>query len=381
MSAPHGGRLIDRLVPGEDRPRVEEEEAELLDVPVSDEVRKDFESIAYGIFSPLEGPLLRGDYLSVLERGRLSDDVPWTFPIVLDVSEEAASSISEGDDVAISQAGEPFALLHVEEKYGLDRREHAQKVFKTLDEAHPGVAKTWEMGSVLLGGGIDLFRETPGRFPRYRLKPKETRFLFKELGWRTVTGFQTRNAPHLGHEYVQKTALAFVDGLFINPLIGRKKAGDFKDEVIIDAYEALMRHYYLRDAAVLITLEMEMRYAGPREAIFHAIVRKNFGCTHFVVGRDHAGVGNYYGPYEAQEKFEEYPDLGVTPIFFRSFFYCKRCGGVENDKVCPHGSEDRIAFSGTRMRELLRRGERPSREMMRPEVVDAILRHPEPFVR
>ncbi|KON30722.1 sulfate adenylyltransferase [miscellaneous Crenarchaeota group-15 archaeon DG-45] len=381
MSSPHGGRLIDRLIPPEDRPRVEEEAAELPAVQVSEEMRKDFESIAYGVFSPLEGPLLGGDYRSVLERGRLSNDVPWAFPIVLDVPEGAASSIGEGDAVAISQGGESFALLHVEEKYGLDRREHAQRVFGTLDGAHPGVAKTWAMGPVLLGGGIDLFRETPGMFPRYRLKPKETRFLFKELGWRTVAGFQTRNAPHLGHEYVQKTALAFVDGLFINPLIGRKKSGDFTDEAILDAYEALMRHYYMRDSAVLVTLEMEMRYAGPREAIFHAIVRKNFGCTHFVVGRDHAGVGSYYGPYEAQEKFREYPDLGVTPLFFRSFFHCRRCGGVENDKVCPHGPEDRIPFSGTQMRELLLRGERPPREMMRPEVVDAILRHPEPFVR
>ncbi len=381
MSAPHGGRLIDRLVPEKDRPRYEEEAEELTAIPVSDEVRKDFESIAYGIFSPLEGPLLRDDYLSVLERGRLSDDLPWTFPIVLDVSEEAASGIAEGDDVAVSREGEPFAVLHVEEKYRLDRKEHALKVFKTLDTAHPGVARTLGMGSVLLGGRIDLFRETPGKFPRYRLKPKETRFLFKARGWRTVAGFQTRNAPHLGHEYVQKTALAFVDGLFINPLIGRKKPGDFRDEAIIDAYEALLSHYYLRDAAVLVTLEMEMRYAGPREAIFHAIVRKNFGCTHFIVGRDHAGVGSYYGPYEAQEKFDEYPDLGIAPLFFRSFFYCRKCGGVENDKVCPHGPEDHIAFSGTRMRQLLMRGERPSREMMRPEVVDAILRHPDPFVR
>mgnify|MGYP003681892450 CR=1 FL=1 len=381
MSAPHGGSLIDRLVPGEDRPRIGEEARELVSVPVSDEVRRDFESIAYGIFSPLEGPLLRNDYASVLERGRLEDDLPWTFPIVLDVAEETASKIREGDDVAVSQAGEPFALLHVEEKYGLDRREHALKVFKTMDATHPGVAETLGMGPVLLGGSIDLFRETPGRFPRYRLKPKETRVLFKERGWRTVAGFQTRNAPHLGHEYVQKTALAFVDGLFINPLIGRKKPGDFSDEVIIDAYEALLRNYYLRDAAVLVTLEMEMRYAGPREAIFHAIVRKNFGCTHFVVGRDHAGVGSYYGPYEAQEKFDGYPDLGIAPLFFRSFFYCKKCGGVENDKVCPHGPEDHINFSGTRMRQLLIRGERPSKEMMRPEVVDAILRHPEPFVR
>jgi len=381
MSAPHGGRLIDRLIPEEDRTLAEEAAAELVAISVSNEVRKDFESIAYGIFSPLEGPLLREDYLSILEKGRLSDDLPWTFPIVLDVSEEAVSGIMEGDDVAVSYAGEPFALLHVEERYGLDRKEHALRVFKTLDAKHPGVAKTMDMGSVLLGGRIDLFRETPGRFPRYRLKPKETRFLFKARGWRTVAGFQTRNAPHLGHEYVQKTALAFVDGLFINPLIGRKKQGDFSDEVIIDAYEELMRHYYLRDAAVLVTLEMEMRYAGPREAVFHAIVRKNFGCTHFVVGRDHAGVGNFYGPYEAQERFDDYPDIGVTPLFFRSFFHCRKCGGVENDKVCPHGPEDHVEFSGTRMRELLMRGDRPSGEMMRPEVIDAILKHPEPFVR
>jgi len=381
MSAPHGGRLIDRLIPEEDRPRVEEAAAELVAIPVSDEVRRDFESVAYGIFSPLEGPLLRDDYLSVLERGRLSDDVPWTFPIVLDIPEEAASEIREGDDITVSQAGEAFALLHVDEIYGLDRKDHALGVFKTLDAKHPGVAKTLGMGPVLLGGRIDLFMESPGRFPRYRLKPKETRFLFRARGWRTVAGFQTRNAPHLGHEYVQKTALAFVDGLFINPLIGRKKRGDFTDEVIIDAYEALMEHYYLRDAAVLVTLEMEMRYAGPREAVFHAIVRKNFGCTHFVVGRDHAGVGDFYGPYEAQERFDDYPDLGVTPLFFRSFFHCKKCGGVENEKVCPHGEEDRVNFSGTRMRKLLMSDLRPSEEMMRPEVVDAILRHPEPFVR
>jgi len=380
MSAPHGGRLIDRLVPGEDRPRVVEEAAELVAVQVSDETRKDLENIAYGVFSPLEGPLLRNDYISVLDRGRLSDDLPWTFPIVLDVPEETALKIREGDDVAISQGGEAFALLHVDEKYRFDKKEHALKVFKTLDSEHPGVEKTLGMRPILLGGAIDLFAETHGRFPRYRLKPKETRFLFKERGWRTIAGFQTRNAPHLGHEYVQKTALAFVDGLFINPLIGRKKPGDFRDEVIIDAYEELVRHYYLRDAAVLVTLEMEMRYAGPREAVFHAIVRKNFGCTHFVVGRDHAGVGSYYGPYEAQERFNDYPDLGVTPLFFRSFFYCKKCGGVENDKVCPHGPEDHIPFSGTQIRQLLMQGERPSAEMMRPEVVDAILHHPDPFV-
>jgi sulfate adenylyltransferase len=380
MLPPHGGRLIDRLVPEGDRPRIRGEASELIDIPVSLEARKDYECIAYGLFSPLEGPLSGNDYRSVLEKGRLQNDLPWTFPIVLDVSEDVASGFDEGDDVALSHSGAPFAILYVEDKYALDRKMHAKSIYKTLDVEHPGVARTQGMGARLLGGRIDLFEETPGKVPRYRLKPKETRFLFKEMGWRTVAGFQTRNAPHIGHEYVQKTALAFVDGLFINPLIGRKKAGDFKDEVIIDSYEALIRNYYMRNSATLVTLEMDMRYAGPREAIFHAIVRKNFGCTHFVVGRDHAGVGSYYGPYEAQEKFDEYPDLGIAPIFFRSFFYCKKCGGIENDKVCPHGPEDHINFSGTKMRQLLMRGERPSKEMMRPEVVDAILEHSEPFV-
>ena len=380
MLPPHGGRLIDRLVPEEDRARYLEEAAELFEVPVSLETKKDYESISYGLFSPLEGPLTRNDYSSVLVNGRLENGVPWTFPIVLDVSEKVAAEIREGDDVGLSHSGEPFAVLHVEDKHLLDKRVHAEKIFNTVEAEHPGVARTMEMGEVLLGGSIDLFEDSPGKFPRYRLNPKETRFLFNEMGWRSVAGFQTRNAPHIGHEYIQKTSLAFVDGLFINPLIGRKKTGDFKDEVIIDSYEALIKHYYLRNSALMVTLEMEMRYAGPREAIFHAIIRKNYGCTHFVVGRDHAGVGNYYGPYEAQDKFQEYPDLGIAPLFFRSFFYCKKCGGVENDKICPHGAEHHINFSGTKMRGLLNNGERPSSEMMRPEVVDAILKYPKPFV-
>lgn len=381
MPAPHGGRLIDRLVPERRRERLKEEAEELPILFVEMEKRKDLENIAYGIYSPLEGPLTQEDYRAVLERGRLTNDVPWTIPMVLDASEKEALDFEEGDDVALYQGEEGFAIIHIEEKYPLDKREYAQRIFKTLDPAHPGVVRVIEMRPILIGGRIDLFKETHGRFPRYRLKPKETRLLFKERGWRTVAGFQTRNAPHLGHEYVQKTALAFVDGLFINPLIGRKKPGDFKDEVIIRAYETLLRHYYLRGAAVLVTLEMEMRYAGPREAIFHAIIRKNFGCTHFIVGRDHAGVGRYYDPYEAQEAFELYPDLGITPLFFSSFFYCHRCGGVTNERVCPHTAKERMEFSGTRIRRMLMRGERPPSELMRPEVVDVILRHTDPFVR
>ena len=381
MLPPHGGTLVNRLVPEGNRPHLNEEAAEMLSISVTEEFRKDMECIAYGIFSPLVGPLNRDDYTAVLEKGRLARGHPWTFPIVLDVLEETASRIKVGDDVALTLEGEAFSIIHVEDKYSLDRKVHAQSVYKTLDMDHPGVTKTCEMGPVLLGGSIDLFNETQGKFQDYRLKPIETRVLFKSKGWRTIAGFQTRNAPHVGHEYVQKTALAFTDGLFINPLIGKKKAGDFTDEVIIDTYTTLFDNYYLRNTATLVTLEMEMRYAGPREAIFHAICRKNYGCTHFIVGRDHAGVGNYYGPYEAQEKFSEFPDLGVTPLFFRSFFYCKKCGGVQNDKVCPHGPEEHLNFKGREMRSMLMNGERPSELLMRPEVVDAILRHTEPFVK
>ena len=381
MLPPHGGTLVNRLVPEGNRPHLNEEAAEMPSISVTEEFRKDMECVAYGIFSPLVGPLNRDDYTAVLEKGRLTKGHPWTFPIVLDVPEETASRTKVGDDVALTFEGEAFSILHVEDKYSWDRKAHAQSVYATLDMDHPGVSKTYEMGPVLLGGSIDLFNETQGKFSDYRLKPIETRVLFKSKGWRTIAGFQTRNAPHVGHEYVQKTALAFTDGLFINPLIGKKKAGDFTDEVIIDTYTTLFDNYYLRNTATLVTLEMEMRYAGPREAIFHAICRKNYGCTHFIVGRDHAGVGNYYGPYEAQEKFSEFPDLGVTPIFFRSFFYCKKCGGVQNDKVCPHGPEEHLNFKGREMRSMLMNGERPSELLMRPEVVDAILRHTEPFVK
>ena len=381
MLPPHGGTLVNRLVPEGNRLHLNEEAAEMSSISVTEEFRKDMECVAYGIFSPLIGPLNRDDYTAVLEKGRLTKGHPWTFPIVLDVPEETASRIKVGDDVALTLEGEAFSILHVEDKYSWDRKAHAQSVYATLDMDHPGVSKTYEMGPVLLGGSIDLFNETQGKFSDYRLKPIETRVLFKSKGWRTIAGFQTRNAPHVGHEYVQKTALAFTDGLFINPLIGKKKVGDFTDEVIIDTYTTLFDNYYLRNTATLVTLEMEMRYAGPREAIFHAICRKNYGCTHFIVGRDHAGVGNYYGPYEAQEKFSEFPDLGVTPLFFRSFFYCKKCGGVQNDKVCPHGPEEHLNFKGREMRGMLMDGERPSELLMRPEVVDAILRHTEPFVK
>lgn len=374
---PHGGRLVNRIS-HEERLREEAREMPRRDLTL-DEAR-DLANIGHGVFSPLEGYMCREDFEVVLEEGRLANDLPWTIPIVIDADRDEIARVLEGDTLALFYEGRPLGILDVEEIFSYEKKRYAEKVFKTTSEEHPGVARIYAKKDHLLGGRITLLEDPPTNFPRYKLWPKETRVLFRERGWRTVVGFQTRNAPHIGHEYVQKTALTFVDGLFINPLIGKKKRGDFKDEVIIKTYEVLFEHYYPKDSATMAVLETEMRYAGPREAIFHAIIRKNFGCTHFIVGRDHAGVGNFYGPFEAQEIFDYYPDLGIVPMFFKSFFHCTKCGGVVNDKICPHGPEHHINFSGTKIREMLLRGERPPETMMRPEVAEAILSFDHPFV-
>jgi sulfate adenylyltransferase len=381
MLPPHGGTLVDRVLSPERQEEALEEAGKLVQLRVSDDLAKDIENIAFGAFSPLEGFLNRSEYESVLHEKRLSNDLPWTLPIVLDASREELKGAKEGDTVAIlDPLSEPVALLKIEEIFPYSKEEFAKEVYGTNDPAHPGVAKTHSMKDHLVGGKISLIRMSFDEFQKYRLRPIETRVLFKEKGWRTVVGFQTRNIPHMGHEYVQKTALTFVDGLFINPVIGKKKSGDFKDEVILAAYEALLRHYYLRDRTVMAVLRTEMRYAGPREAIFHAIVRKNFGCTHFVVGRDHAGVGKYYPPYAAQEIFDEFPDLGIVPLPFKSFFYCKRCESVVNEKICPHDAAQRLDFSGTDLRGKLLKGEPPPKELVRPEVAEVLLKSKDPFV-
>ena len=378
MPKPHGGRLISRVLLGEEREKTLSRLSELRSLPITEETAKEAQNITHGIFSPLEGFLTRQDYLSLLNQCRLTNDLPWTMPIVLDVSPD--DKLKEGQDIVLVFQHKPVAIMHVEEIYEYDKEELARKVLGTTDQGHPGVAKVYGMKELLAGGKIDLIEEVISPFSRYYLKPVETRFLFKQKGWRTVVGFQTRNVPHVGHEYVQKTALAFTDGLFINPVIGKKKSGDFKDEVILEAYQALIDNYYLKDRAVMAILPMEMRYAGPREAIHHAIIRKNFGCTHFIVGRDHAGIGNYYPPHAAQEIFAEFPDLGITPLFFKSFFYCQKCLGVMSEKTCPHGEEYHINFSGTRIREMLIRGEAMPKELMRPEVVGVISSYQNPYV-
>ncbi len=380
MIQPHGGRLIERVLSGPAREAALERAKAMPRLRLDAESVSDVENLATGVYSPLEGFLGEKDFRNVLAHMRLADDLPWTIPIVLDVDRSVADGLKVGTEVAlVNDQDEPVAILSLEEKYGYDRKEMSEQVFGTADPAHPGVAKVMGMKDVLLAGKVDLVTMAPTPFDRWKLSPRETRVLFKAKGWRTVVGFQTRNTPHIGHEYVQKAALTFTDGIFINPVIGKKKRGDFKDEVILASYEELIRHYYLKERAVMAILQMEMRYAGPREAIHHAVIRKNFGCTHIIIGRDHAGVGKYYHPFAAQDIFEHFPDLGIVPLFFRSFYFCKKCGSVVNEKICPHPASEQIQFSGTKIRDLLVQGVIPPVELMRPEVAKVIMGFKEPF--
>jgi len=378
---PHGGKLVNRILAENKKAEIMNEVKELPQIRVNDELAWEVENIAKGVFSPLEGFLTQNDYLSVLREGRLSNDLPWTIPILLDVSRDAVKDLRENDQVALTGASGKFlASMRLEEIYGFNKDELAQHVFKTNDANHPGVSKVYHMKDILLGGKIELIHELPSPFPEYDLTPAGTRKLFKEAGWKTIVGFQTRNVPHLGHEYLQKVCLNFFDGLFINPIIGKKKSGDFKDQVILEAYKALINGYYAPNKVVLAILKTEMRYAGPKEAIFHAIIRKNFGCSHFIVGRDHAGVGNYYAPYAAQEIFNDFPDLGITPLFFPSVFYCTRCSGVTNEESCPHDQICRVQFSGTKIRDIFSNEGTLPPGLIRPEIAEVIKRWKNPFV-
>jgi sulfate adenylyltransferase len=374
---PHGGVLVDRILTGTRRDEAAARAGTLPSVELSERQAREVENLALGVYSPLPGFLRRADFDAVLASARLGNGVVWTIPIVLDVADEVAARVaaasrgSSTPEIALCFEGNPFALMKVEERYPFRRDDYCKAVFGTLDEKHPGVAHAATMGAILLGGDIEVIDLLRTRFPKHRLSPRDTRARFEENGWRTVVGFQTRNIPHVGHEALQKAALNLTDGLFINPLVGGKKAGDFEDPVIVAAYEALVQNYYPADRAVLGILQGQMRYAGPKEAIFHAIQRKNFGCTHFIIGRDHAGVGTFYPPYAAQEIFGDFPDLGVTPLFFAAFFKCRRCQGMVNEKICPHRGADRVDFSGTRLREAILKGDSFD-GMIRPEVSEAI---------
>ncbi|MHA1293570.1 MAG: sulfate adenylyltransferase [Promethearchaeota archaeon] len=381
MIQPHGGTLINKQLPRVEKERVLNQINEFEKIFVNPSTIKVIKNISFGVFSPLEGFMNQNDYNYVLEHMYLENNIAWPFPIVLDVSEKKAESL-EVDQRIILTGDEnlPIALMDIEDIYSYDKKEFAKKIYGTLDRAHPGVESVFNMKEKIIGGEIFLINEPKPVFPELDLKPLETRVLFKEKKWDKVVAFQTRNPPHLGHEYVQKAGLTYVDGLFINPVIGKKKKGDFLDEVIIEAYKVLIKEYYPKDRVVLSTFETEMRYAGPKEAIFHAIARKNFGCDHIIIGRDHAGVGDYYGPYDAHYIFDKFPDLGIEPIKFRSFSKCRKCNAVVNDKICPHPPEMQNYFAGRKIRETLLAGKAPDSEVMRPEVAEVILKYKNPFV-
>lgn len=381
MIKPHGGRLINKELPEREKQRILEQNNEFEKIQTDSETWKVIKNIVFGVFSPLEGFMTENDTLNVLEHMYLENGIAWPFPIVLDSSQNEVSNLKEGDSVILTDIfNNSIALLNIKDIYDYNKKNFAEKVYGTLDKNHPGVKKVLNQKEKLIGGNIYLLNELPPIFPELDLKPIETRVLFKARNWERVVAFQTRNPPHLGHEYIQKAGLTFVDGLFINPVIGRKKVGDFLDEVIIDAYKMLIDNYYPKDRVVLSTFETEMRYAGPKEAIFHAITRKNFGCDHIIIGRDHAGIGNFYEPYDAHKIFENFPDLGIEPLFFRSFSHCQKCNSVVNDKICPHPPEFHDFFSGTKIREALLAGKLPKHDVMRPEVAEIILKYTNPFV-
>lgn len=373
MPRPHGGKLVSRQITD---PSNNFEKTQTYEITTDQS--EDVINIANGVFSPLQGFINRNDLDSIVAERRLENDVPWTIPIILDTDDK---NIKEGDSILITNKETGLrAIIDVEDKYKYDKKILSQAIFGTVEIDHPGVSLYNNMKEYLIGGKVTLIKNKTREFDEYNLNPKETRILFKEKGWKEVVAFQTRNPPHIGHEYVQKTALTFVDGIFINPIIGKKKSGDFKDEVILKSYETLMKHYYLKERSVMSILRTSMKYAGPREAIHHAIMRKNFGCTHIIIGRDHAGVGNYYSPYDAHDIFSEFPDLGIIPIFFRSFSRCTKCGSIVNDKICPHDPKYHINFSGKKIREILLKGQIPSEDMMRKEVAETILTFEKPFV-
>jgi sulfate adenylyltransferase len=377
---PHGGTLINRALRGVAREGALDKAKELPRLELSTVSVSDVELIANGAYSPLAGFMSRADYESVVDSMRLSSGIVWPIPITLPVEPEFAQALNEGDEIALYQPTStgPYLLatMEVQEKYAYDKRLEAQQVYRTTEEAHPGIARLYGQGDVLLGGPISMLNPPlEQELVELRYTPAQTRRMFASNGWRRIVGFQTRNPIHRAHEYIQKAALEIVDGLFIHPLIGDTKADDIPAEVRIKSYEAVLRDYYPADRVLLAVFPAAMRYAGPREAIFHALCRKNYGCTHFIVGRDHAGVGNYYGTYDAQTIFDDFElaEIGIIPLFFEHAFFCRKCGTVVTAKTCPHSREDWLYLSGTQVREMLSRGEAPPPEFTRPEVAEVLI--------
>ena len=372
--APHGGKLINRMVDGAARERLLAKAEALPAVELDAWTLSDVEMLAIGGFSPLEGFLDRNDYESVVRARRLANGLVWTIPVTVAVSREQAKGLK--GDVALSTGGRVVAILHLEETYAPDKTLEAQEVFRTTDASHPGVARLQATGEVYLGGRISVInRPAPTAFLPYRLDPAQTRRLFAERGWRRIVAFQTRNPIHRAHEYLQKCALEMCDGMLLHPIVGETKGDDVPAAVRMKSYEVLLANYYPKDRVVLAVNPASMRYAGPREAIFHALIRKNYGCTHFIVGRDHAGVGKFYGTYDAQRIFDDFEpaEIGIIPLCFENTAYCTVCGSMVSSKTCPHPAEQHVSLSGTKVRELLQAGTPPPPEVSRPEVAAVLI--------
>lgn len=376
LIAPHGGELVINMAGKQERAELEAYASSLPQIQVGSRQLADLEMLAHGAYSPLYGFMNRADYLGSVKDMHLSNGLPWSIPITLAVSSEQAVGLKEGSQVALVNAqGTLQASMTIEEKYGYDKQLEASQVYRTTDPAHPGVAILYQQGDVLLGGPVRVVALQHQAFARYRYTPTESRQLFAERDWKRVVGFQTRNPVHRAHEYIQKCALETVDGLYLHPLVGDTKGDDIPAHVRMQCYEVLLENYYPADRVILGVLPAAMRYAGPREAIFHALMRKNYGCSHFIVGRDHAGVGNYYGTYDAHHIFAEFDPakLGITPMFFDHTFFCRVCDSMASAKTCPHGSEQHVTLSGTRVRQMLQAGEIPPREFSRPEVAKVLI--------
>jgi sulfate adenylyltransferase len=371
---PHGGKLINRITKANP--------SGLYSISISEDLANDVENIADGIFSPLEGFLGKKDFENVITKGRLANGLAWTIPIVLDVDESTASKMKKaGKVLLLNHQGVGIAILNVKETFVFDKEKTAKGVYGTTDSSHPGVEKTMSMQDYLVGGKIDYIqRPEETEIRKYRLTPLQTREAFAKSGWKTIVAFQTRNPPHVAHEMLQKTSITTRDGVFVNPVIGKKKSGDFVDEVIVKCYETMIKHYYPENRCKLGTLHTEMKYAGPKEAIHHAIMRQNYGCSHIIIGRDHAGVGTFYDPFAAQKIFEDYPELEITPIFFPAFFFCRKCLTYTNPRACPHDDDAKEQISGTKLRQMIDEGKSPSEFILRPEVSKVILEYPHPFV-
>ncbi|AUT02612.1 sulfate adenylyltransferase [Nostoc sp. CENA543] len=376
--APHGGQLVNRIATPEQKAEFLSKAEFLPRVQLDDRSLSDLEMIAIGGFSPLTGFMNEEDYNRVVAEMRLANGTVWSIPITLSVTEEVAAPLKEGGLVRLDNPqGEYVGVLQLTQKYHYDKTREAINVYRTDDAKHPGVQVVYNQGAVNLAGDVWLLqRDSHPYFPAYQIDPAASRQMFRDKGWKTIVGFQTRNPIHRAHEYIQKCALETVDGLFLHPLVGATKEDDIAADVRMRCYEILLEHYYPADRVILAINPAAMRYAGPREAIFHALVRKNYGCTHFIVGRDHAGVGDYYGTYDAQYIFDEFEpgELGIVPMKFEHAFYCTRTKQMATTKTSPSKPEERIHLSGTKVREMLRRGELPPPEFSRPEVAAELAR-------